>query len=139
VSWPSCSFYSLFKECENPKCQRAIGVVILKTNNYNVFMAFASLKQMTCKTLRNVKENVKNVIIVNWAVNLNCSCSVNMGQASFLVTKRNDSTSALENYWYKVHTRERIPFIQTPIMLNKELWEVSGHWSYIVKTCYLGH
>lgn len=34
----------------------------------------------------------------------------------------------LENYWYKVHTREGYQFIQTPIMLNKELWEVSGHW-----------
>ena len=35
---------------------------------------------------------------------------------------------ALEDYWYKVHTRENYQFIQTPIMLNKELWEVSGHW-----------
>ena len=34
----------------------------------------------------------------------------------------------LENYWYKIHTREGYQFIQTPIMLNKELWEVSGHW-----------
>jgi len=36
---------------------------------------------------------------------------------------------ALENYWYKVHTRENYEFIQTPIMLNKELWETSGHWA----------
>lgn len=35
---------------------------------------------------------------------------------------------ALEDYWYKVHRRENYQFIQTPIMLNKELWEVSGHW-----------
>jgi len=34
----------------------------------------------------------------------------------------------LENYWYKVHTREGYKFIQTPIMLSKELWEISGHW-----------
>ncbi|MGD9886497.1 MAG: threonine--tRNA ligase [Bacilli bacterium] len=34
----------------------------------------------------------------------------------------------LENFWYKIHTRENYSFIQTPIMLNKELWEVSGHW-----------
>lgn len=34
----------------------------------------------------------------------------------------------LENYWYKVHTREGYQFIQTPIMLNRELWEISGHW-----------
>jgi len=35
----------------------------------------------------------------------------------------------LENYWYKIHAREGYQFIQTPIMLNKELWETSGHWT----------
>lgn len=35
---------------------------------------------------------------------------------------------ALEDYWYKVHRRENYQFVQTPIMLNKELWEISGHW-----------
>lgn len=35
---------------------------------------------------------------------------------------------ALENYWYDVHTKEGYQFIQTPIMLDKELWEISGHW-----------
>ena len=34
----------------------------------------------------------------------------------------------LENFWYKEHTKEGYEFIKTPIMLNKELWEVSGHW-----------
>jgi threonyl-tRNA synthetase len=34
----------------------------------------------------------------------------------------------LENYWYKLHEREGYEFIQTPIMLNKELWQISGHW-----------
>lgn len=35
----------------------------------------------------------------------------------------------LEEFWYKIHTRENYQFIQTPIMLNKELWEISGHWA----------
>ncbi|MDD3126441.1 MAG: threonine--tRNA ligase [Candidatus Izemoplasmatales bacterium] len=35
----------------------------------------------------------------------------------------------LENFWYKVHLKEGYKLIQTPIMLNKELWEVSGHWT----------
>ena len=34
----------------------------------------------------------------------------------------------LENFWYNEHTKEGYQFIKTPIMLNKELWEVSGHW-----------
>ncbi|MDD4831395.1 MAG: threonine--tRNA ligase [Tenericutes bacterium] len=34
----------------------------------------------------------------------------------------------LENYWYDEHTKEGYSFIKTPIMLNRDLWEVSGHW-----------
>ena len=34
----------------------------------------------------------------------------------------------LENFWYQEHTKEGYEFIKTPIMLNKELWELSGHW-----------
>ncbi len=34
----------------------------------------------------------------------------------------------LENFWYDEHTREGYQFIQTPIMLSQQLWEVSGHW-----------
>lgn len=36
--------------------------------------------------------------------------------------------NALQNYWYDVHTKAGYQFVQTPIMLNKELWETSGHW-----------
>ena len=34
----------------------------------------------------------------------------------------------LENFWYNEHTKEDYEFIKTPIMLNKDLWELSGHW-----------
>ena len=34
----------------------------------------------------------------------------------------------LEDFWYEEHTKEGYKFIKTPIMLNKELWEISGHW-----------
>ncbi len=34
----------------------------------------------------------------------------------------------LENFWYEEHTKEGYEFIKTPIMLNKDLWELSGHW-----------
>lgn len=34
----------------------------------------------------------------------------------------------LENFWYEEHTKEGYEFIKTPVMLNKELWELSGHW-----------
>ncbi len=34
----------------------------------------------------------------------------------------------LENFWYKVHVKHGYKLIQTPIMLNKDLWVISGHW-----------
>ena len=36
--------------------------------------------------------------------------------------------NALINYWTNVHTKAGYQFIQTPIMLNRQLWETSGHW-----------
>ncbi len=36
--------------------------------------------------------------------------------------------NTLENFWYEEHTKEGYQFIKTPIMLNRDLWEVSGHW-----------
>lgn len=35
----------------------------------------------------------------------------------------------LENFWYKEHTKEGYVFIKTPTMLNRDLWELSGHWN----------
>lgn len=43
---------------------------------------------------------------------------------------------ALEDYWVHVHTRENYQLISTPIMLNKELWEVSGHWNNYRENMY---
>ncbi|NMA51342.1 MAG: threonine--tRNA ligase [Mollicutes bacterium] len=43
----------------------------------------------------------------------------------------------LENFWYKEHTKEGYEFIKTPIMLNKELWELSGHWSNYRENMYI--
>ena len=34
----------------------------------------------------------------------------------------------LENFWYNIHTENGYLFVQTPTMLNRELWETSGHW-----------
>ena len=42
----------------------------------------------------------------------------------------------LENFWYDVHTKENYKLIQTPILLNKELWEISGHWKNYKENMY---
>ncbi len=42
----------------------------------------------------------------------------------------------LENFWYQEHTKEGYVFVKTPIMLSKELWEVSGHWDNYRENMY---
>ena len=42
----------------------------------------------------------------------------------------------LENFWYEEHTKEGYKFIKTPIMLNRDLWEISGHWDNYQENMY---
>ena len=42
----------------------------------------------------------------------------------------------LENYWYSEHEKEGYLFVKTPIMLNRDLWEVSGHWANYKENMY---
>lgn len=36
--------------------------------------------------------------------------------------------NALIDFWKDVHIKAGYQFIETPTMLNRELWEISGHW-----------
>ncbi|HPE95521.1 MAG TPA: threonine--tRNA ligase, partial [Bacillota bacterium] len=40
------------------------------------------------------------------------------------------------NYWRELHTREDYLEISTPIILNRKLWETSGHWDHYKANMY---
>ena len=42
----------------------------------------------------------------------------------------------LEKYWRKIHEAAGYDEIRTPIMLNKKLWETSGHWYHYRENMY---
>ena len=42
----------------------------------------------------------------------------------------------LINYWRELHTRDGYKEITTPIMLNRALWETSGHWDHYKANMY---
>lgn len=42
----------------------------------------------------------------------------------------------LIDYWRKMHTREGYVEISTPMMLNRQLWERSGHWEHYRDNMY---
>ncbi len=44
--------------------------------------------------------------------------------------------NVLIDYWRKLHTREGYVEVSTPMMLNRELWETSGHWDHYRENMY---
>ena len=44
--------------------------------------------------------------------------------------------NTLIDYWRQIHTREGYVEISTPIMLNRHLWETSGHWDHYKENMY---
>ena len=42
----------------------------------------------------------------------------------------------LEDYWRKIHREHGYEEIKTPIMLNRQLWERSGHWDHYRENMY---
>ncbi len=42
----------------------------------------------------------------------------------------------LMKYWQELHDRENYKMISTPIILNRSLWETSGHWGHYKENMY---
>lgn len=42
----------------------------------------------------------------------------------------------LLEYWREIHTRDEYVEIETPIILNRKLWETSGHWDHYKENMY---
>ena len=48
----------------------------------------------------------------------------------FLLPKGLILKNLLIDYWRKIHTREGYVEVSTPMMMNRQLWETSGHWEH---------
>ncbi len=44
--------------------------------------------------------------------------------------------NTLIDYWRQIHTREDYVEISSPMMLNRQLWETSGHWFHYKENMY---
>ena len=44
--------------------------------------------------------------------------------------------NTLIDYWRQIHRREGYVEVQTPIILNRSLWETSGHWDHYKENMY---
>ena len=54
----------------------------------------------------------------------------------FFLPKGMALRNELENFWREVHHEFEYEEIRTPIILNKQLWETSGHWEHYRENMY---
>jgi threonyl-tRNA synthetase len=54
----------------------------------------------------------------------------------FFLPKGMALRNELENFWHEVHHDFEYDEIRTPIILNKHLWETSGHWDHYRENMY---
>ena len=54
----------------------------------------------------------------------------------FFLPKGMALRNELENFWREVHHEFDYEEIRTPIILNKQLWETSGHWDHYRENMY---
>ena len=44
--------------------------------------------------------------------------------------------NALIDYWREIHTRDNYVEVSTPLIMNRQLWETSGHWDHYKNNMY---
>ena len=54
----------------------------------------------------------------------------------FFLPKGMALKNALIEYWREIHTRENYVEVSTPLIMNRHLWETSGHWDHYKDNMY---
>ena len=54
----------------------------------------------------------------------------------FFLPKGMAIKNALIDYWREIHTREHYVEVSTPMIMNRHLWETSGHWDHYKDNMY---
>lgn len=54
----------------------------------------------------------------------------------FFLPKGMQVKNALIDYWREIHTRSNYVEVSTPLIMNRRLWETSGHWDHYKDNMY---
>ncbi len=54
----------------------------------------------------------------------------------FFLPKGMTLKNTLIDYWREIHTRENYVEVSTPLIMNRHLWETSGHWDHYKDNMY---
>ena len=102
-------------DANNKMLQRIYGICFEKEEDLNDYMNF--LEEAKKRDHKKLGKELELFMISEYGPGF-----------PFFLPKGMILRNILENYWYEEHTKEGYVFVKTPIMLSKELWEVSGHW-----------
>ncbi len=110
-------------DAKNKMLQRVYGICFLNENDLQEHLNF--LEEAKKRDHRKLGKELGLFMISDYGPGF-----------PFFLPKGMILRNILENFWYEEHTKEGYEFIKTPIMLSKELWEVSGHWENYRENMY---
>ena len=94
--------------------QRIYGTALPTARNSTAYLA----------RIEEAKKRATASSVASWT----CLTSARRVRASVLLSEGHGAAHALEDYWREIHRKHGYEEIKTPIMLNRTLWERSGHW-----------
>lgn len=98
-------------------------------------VAFASQEELEEYEKRKEEEKMRDHRRIGKEMELFMLCDEAPGFPFFL-PKGMELKKALIDYWREIHVRENYAEVSTPMIMNRNLWETSGHWAHYKDNMY---
>ena len=98
-------------------------------------VAFSSQEELDAYTKLMEEAERRDHRKIGKEMNLFMMCEEGPGFPFFL-PKGMALKNALIDYWRQIHTRDNYVEVQTPLIMNRKLWETSGHWDHYKDNMY---
>ena len=98
-------------------------------------VAFSSQEELDAYTKLMEEAERRDHRKIGKEMNLFMMCEEGPGFPFFL-PKGMAIKNALIDYWRQIHTRDNYVEVQTPLIMNRKLWETSGHWDHYKDNMY---
>ncbi|MDR1204620.1 MAG: threonine--tRNA ligase [Peptococcaceae bacterium] len=111
-------------DVKNKMLQRVYGTAFLKKSDLDAYLL--QVEEARKRDHRKLGQELKLFVLKDEGPGF-----------PFFLPKGVTLRNALEGYWRELHQKWGYQEIKTPMILNRELWERSGHWDYYRENMYL--
>ncbi len=98
-------------------------------------IAFATQEELDTYLKQQEEAEKRDHRKIGKEMNLFMICEEGPGFPFFL-PKGMALKNALVDYWREIHYRDNYVEVQTPLIMNRKLWETSGHWDHYKDNMY---